>query len=723
MVFGLIMLLEALTFFHASFSSGGRSHLEVYYAGPDIRFHLPYLLPGGIDPLPTGVFVAAGWILAAGAILLALGCFHRVAAITVFVSWGFLYAIECTRTYWMSYYWLELLVAFLLVWMPASRRFSVDARRKGSDTESATVPRWTIFVLQSQLVVTYFYAGVAKLNADWLFDLMPVRWFLSQPHVAERLKRGLGEPIAGILSPFLLGNPGAALFSWAGAAFDLAIGFLLLHPRTRRMAVALTWAFHGLNHFLLFRDIEWFPLLGATTVAIFFEPDWPDRLLSWLRHPVFRGPDLRWALPGLLLVPGFGVLLGWKSGGASRPNRQAGAGVVETPVLAPVATACVLGWILVQVLLPVRHLLIAGDPRITFEGLSFSWRLKAELYQPRPAEITVNDPEVLRPAGSDRVQIDWTRWPGARVLHREVQRGKIDWRILPRVCVVSSDDLGDRILFNPLAGGVPFLDESDAIAEATRLWRQLYGHAPTSIHRAVSYAQILDSYIVAASRKGLKLRDRNEAMAMLQREHGRSGNGSMIPFLRRTQPFPNGFTDVAEQPFLWIEDSNVLTGTHPQLPRIAPDRWINGPATRGKMDAQREDHGGSPWVVLDEISPESMKTHAARFTLWDSTLHPERPPGIRWDLFSDAGQSKSLHISVEPFLLRRYAHRVASEWKRETGRTPAVHARTFVALNGRPPQAVVDPTADLASVPLRRFSHNPWIRDLELPRIPANSSR
>ena len=116
------MLLEALTFFHPSFSSGGRSHLEVYYAGPDIRFHLPYLFPESLDPLPPGVFVAAGWVLAAGSALLMLGWFHRIAATTVLVSWGFLYAIECTRTYWMSYYWLELLVAFLLVWMPASRR-------------------------------------------------------------------------------------------------------------------------------------------------------------------------------------------------------------------------------------------------------------------------------------------------------------------------------------------------------------------------------------------------------------------------------------------------------------------------------------------------------------------------------------------------------------------------------------------------------------------------
>ena len=51
------------------------------------------------------------------------------SAILVFLSWGYLYALESTRTYWMSHYYLVLLVSFLMIWMPAARRYSIDARR------------------------------------------------------------------------------------------------------------------------------------------------------------------------------------------------------------------------------------------------------------------------------------------------------------------------------------------------------------------------------------------------------------------------------------------------------------------------------------------------------------------------------------------------------------------------------------------------------------------
>ncbi len=79
----------------------------------------------------------------------------------------------------------------------------------------------------------------------------------------------------------------------------------------------------------------------------------------------------------------------------------------------------------------------------------------------------------------------------------------------------------------------------------------------------------------------------------------------------------------------------------------------------------------------------------------------------------DAGVSKAMHISMQPFLLRRYAHRVADAWEKAHGNRPAVHVRTSVSLNLHEPQPVVDPQADLASVETVWFGHNPWIRDFK----------
>jgi hypothetical protein len=61
---------------------------------------------------------------------------------------------------------------------------------------------------------------------------------------------------------------------------------------------------------------------------------------------------------------------------------------------------------------------------------------------------------------------------------------------------------------------------------------------------------------------------------------------------------------------------------------------------------------------------------------------------------------------------------VASLWEKKYGRRPVVNAYTSVSLNNRPPQALVDPRADLASVPVTYFGHNAWIKDLEVSRVP-----
>jgi hypothetical protein len=107
--------------------------------------------------------------------------------------------------------------------------------------------------------------------------------------------------------------------------------------------------------------------------------------------------------------------------------------------------------------------------------------------------------------------------------------------------------------------------------------------------------------------------------------------------------------------------------------------------------------------------------------LFDSLDRPGLPPDIWWNSPKDLTLSKLMHVSTQPFYLRRYARRVAELWQREYGRRPAVHATTLMSLNGRPPQPMVDPTADLASVSVAWFRHNWWIKDLETPRIPQSA--
>src|SRR5258706_7663445 len=148
--------------------------------------------------------------------------------------------------------------------------------------------------------------------------------------------------------------------------------------------------FHGTNHFLIFKDIEWFPLLGVLTALIFFDPDWPERFWNWLRHPRITKPDWGWFFAGAFLFPAVGAAFGWRSR-ADNLVASTNAGPAKNN-LVPVLVAAWLVW---QALMPARQFLIAGDSRFTWEGLSFSWRLKAEVYRCTPCELRLEDPGVV----------------------------------------------------------------------------------------------------------------------------------------------------------------------------------------------------------------------------------------------------------------------------------------------------------------------------------------
>src|SRR5438132_4379944 len=111
--------------------------------------------------------------------------------------------------------------------------------------------------------------------------------------------------------------------------------------------------FHAINHFIIFDDIGWFPLVGITTAFIFLEPDWPARLLN--RWRASRAADR-------------------EAGGGKKSRKPARLStspqlVEQTAVrLRPVSSTTsgfVFLWLAWQSLLPLRHLFIPADTRFT----------------------------------------------------------------------------------------------------------------------------------------------------------------------------------------------------------------------------------------------------------------------------------------------------------------------------------------------------------------------
>jgi len=730
------MVLEAWSLCRPSASSNGQVPLEVFYTGPDVKFHFAY---PGFHWLPV---FSAHWIqgitalLALAGFMVSVGFCYRASALLVFLSWGYLYAIESTRTYWMSYHYLELLVTFLMIWMPAASRFSIDAwlsrylqspgkagNRKlwlpavfRHGTDHGTVPIWTLWLLRGQLMITYFYAGVAKLNADWLLDAQPVRYYLSQARWVEDYGAYLGANSLAFLKR-ILQNPELAYFiSYAGAFFDLGVGFLLLCRRTRIFGMALMLIFHGTNHFLIFNDIEWFPLLGVLTALIFFDPDWPERFWSWLRHPRLSKPDWGWCLAGAAVFPGVGAALGWKL-----PARKPAPGVKTDLGEGRYASSFIIVWLVWQALMPARQYLISGDGRFTWEGLSFSWRLKAEVYRCTPCELSLEDSTIISRDDQGRSHVDWKHWLGEPVLYRTLDPSRVDWSQLPELIVTLEPLVGERILYNPFAGRVQGRSAAESRARVQAIWQEVYGHAPQIVLNTAAPSETLSACVPNLRARGYTIRNTLEAEQQLEKLLGEHQENELTSILRQTHPLALQGGANPAVPFLLIEDSFLARNPGTARMRIEPGRWKQNSYTHSPQDSMSSVTGHHSLVVYTGNALFNLRTELPQACLFDSQEHSEKLPVIYWNYLRELTYAQGMHMSLQPFLLREYARHVADLWEQSYKRRPVVFAQTAVSLNFRPAQQVVDPQADLASVPLAHLRHNAWIRQLECPRIPRGS--
>ena len=738
------MVLEAYSLIRPSAMTMGHTPSETYYTGSDIKFPFPYEGFNWLPLLPPHWIYALVGMLALAGLMMALGFWYRVSAATVFLIWAYLFLVESTRTYWQSYYYVELLFTFLLLWMPAARRYSVDAWLARDQDSPRTVPYWTVLLLRGQLVVMYFYGGVAKLNADWLLDAAPLRWNLTEAHVTAHFKPYLTAAQLGVVNS-LLHDPRLAYFlCYAGALFDLSIGWLLMVRRTRIFAMILMVIFHATNHFVIYDNIDWLPLVGVTTALIFLDPDWPERWWSWLRRPSVAKPDWGWFTAGAIVFPVVGAALGWKSkASAQPPERKAQCH------LGRCAAPFVVVWLVWQALMPARHYLIPGDGRFTYEGLSFSWRLKADDHRALGAQLFLGDTTIISSDEAGRTGINWDRWHGDKVVYRKVTPGRINWAQLPEIMVLLEPVVGERIIYNPLAGSSVSRTEAEAEDRVRSIWQEFYGRQPKAIRPTAPLSQVLNSVSAALKNGGqnqeaakladlasrMMRLDQNEpglqpavltlrdVRAALNELHGRDKSGEMNRTLRQMDPFALDRESHHPVPFLLIEDPQLSDDeSRKDSGRVDRHTWKAGPHTRERTGPGEVHVGGEPLVIYTSNNLRAdAREMLPQACIFDSEDKPEQPAYIYWSCLKDLTVSKFNHISNQAFYLRRYARRVATLWEKEYGRRPAVHASTAVSLNGRPFQQLVDPDADLASVPVTWFRHNPWIRDLETPRIPREA--
>ena len=272
-VFGLLMFFSIMRFWW-------RGWIASVYVLP--KFHFTYMGFEWVHPFNSTIMYLLFGLMALSTLLISVGWFYRVAAIVFFFSFTYVELIDLT-TYLNHYYFISL-VAFLMIWLPANRHYSLDARLHQKKNR-LYVPVWTIGIIRFQLAIVYVFAGLAKLNADWLLQAEPLRtWLPAKSHL----------PLIGgyMYEPWV-----PYLFSWFSAAYDLFIVFFLLNKRTRPVAFFFVVIFH-ITTAIFFPGIGMFPYVMIVSSLIFFSGSFHEKLLGYLpfyksfRAKTFQGDKL-----------------------------------------------------------------------------------------------------------------------------------------------------------------------------------------------------------------------------------------------------------------------------------------------------------------------------------------------------------------------------------------------------------------------------------------------
>lgn len=309
-VFGVLMGADVISYFRNGWVKSLFIEPKFYFTFPGFDW---------VRPWPAdGMFIEFG-VMGIAAAFIALGLFHRIAAAVFFL--GVTHVFLCEASEYLNHLYLICLIAFLLIFVPAHRAWSLDAWRNPS-LRSQTVPACWLWLMRAQIGIPYFFGGIAKLNADWLHG-EPLRLWLAKRSDFPLIGRWFTEDWM------------VYLFSYSGLILDLAFVPLLLWKRTRLAAYLLVLCFNGMNSLLF--NIGIFPWMMIGASLLFFPPDWPR---------FRRKPDA-----------------------APSPHPVSVSGTKPALVFCAV-------FLTIQLLMPLRHWLYPGDVAWTEEGHYFSWRMK-----------------------------------------------------------------------------------------------------------------------------------------------------------------------------------------------------------------------------------------------------------------------------------------------------------------------------------------------------------
>lgn len=318
--FGVMMSISILRFWWNGW-------IDKLYIQP--KFFFSYYGFEWIHPL--GIYTYLLFLICGlSALAVAIGFKYRWSILIFFLSFTYIELMDKT-TYLNHYYFISIL-SFLMLFLPAAAHYSWDAY-KNPRKAYQKIPLWCIHSIQLLMAIVYVYAGLAKINSDWLLHAMPLKIWLPSKYDIP------------ILGEFLQFSWVHYAFSWIGMLYDLMIPFLLLYRPTRKFAFFLVVVFHVMTRVLF--PIGMFPFIMIVSATIFFDASVHRKILKtiskWINLPYDKFINAR--------IFKFSLV-----------KRKLFPGIIAT-------------FFVIQLLLPWRYLVYPQELFWTEEGFRFSWRV------------------------------------------------------------------------------------------------------------------------------------------------------------------------------------------------------------------------------------------------------------------------------------------------------------------------------------------------------------
>lgn len=398
-LFGLLLMLEG---FGAILTGWVKNVLVT----PEFTFSfIPFPF---LQPLPGyGMyiyFIALGCLGAA----IMLGCRYRLAMLGYAILWAGVYFMQ--KTSYNNHYYLMLLLCWIMVFVPANRRYSIDAKRH-PNIRSNHISRWVVVLLIAQIGIVYTYAALNKFYPDWL-DLT----------VPKNILSGLRfSPYTGSFfdHPFY-----AYAVAWVGILFDLLVVPALLWKPTRRFAFFFSVFFHLFNSIVL--QIGVFPYMALSFNVFFFPPETLHRVFRIKNQEVYNKKE------------------------------------IQTPTNYKTILAVCSIYLLFQVGLPLRHWFIEDDVLWTDEGHKLSWRMMLRSRQ-GALKIYLEDKNT-----GERIEYDYTKDLTHKQARVVIANADLIWQYIQRIKKEKGADyaiyLNSKVSIN---GGRfhPFIDPEQDMSE------------------------------------------------------------------------------------------------------------------------------------------------------------------------------------------------------------------------------------------------------------------